>query len=84
MSVPPAFTEVAVLSEDGRTERLGTLHHWEKRDDGWWGHCKVFQDGGGQQWETIPADRLIELVYCGRLPDGRIIHSDDCREQAQT
>ena len=78
MTVPSTFTEVAVLSEDGRSERLATLHYWEKRDDGWHGHVKVFQDGGGQQWETVPADRLIELVYCGRLPDGRIIHGNDC------
>lgn len=71
MSVPPTFVEVAVLSEDGRHEQLATLHHWEKRDDGWWGHCKVFQDQGGQVWETLPAARLIELVYCPWNPISR-------------
>lgn len=64
MSIRPEFVEVAVLSDDGRSERLATLHHWEQRDDGWWGHCKVFQDEGGQRWETIPSARLVELVYC--------------------
>lgn len=84
MSIPPSFTEVAVLAEDGRTEQLATLHQWEKRDDGWWGHCKVFQDEGGQRWETIPAARLVELVYCARLPSGPVMHSDECRAQTET
>lgn len=88
MSIRPEFVEVAVLSEDGRSERLGTLHHWEKRDGDWWGHVKVFQDEGGQRWETLPAARLVELVYCGWNPisceafhtcEGHELMSDDLK-----
>lgn len=74
------ITEVAVYTEDGRTSSIATFHGWDKRDDGWWGHVKVFDaPDGGQEWQTVPADRLVPLVYCGRLPDGEIRHSDACR-----
>lgn len=73
MAKDPGITEVAVISEDGRDELLATFHGWDKRNDGWWGHVKVFTDDG-QEWQTIPADRLIPLEYCGRLPSGEIRH----------
>ena len=70
------ITEVAVYTEDGRTSHLATFHGWDKREDGWWGHVKVFDaPDGGQEWQTVPAARLVPLVYCGRLPTGEIRHS---------
>lgn len=74
------ITEVAVYTEDGHSSSIATFHGWDKREDGWWGHVKVFDaPDGGQQWQTVPADRLVPLVYCGRLPSGEIRHSDECR-----
>lgn len=74
------ITEVAVLSKDGRTSRLATFHGWQKRDDQWFGDCKVFQAEGGQRWENVPSDRIVPLVYCSHNPiTGETFHSDGCR-----
>ena len=67
------ITEVAVYTEDGRTSHLATFHGWDRRDDGWWGHVFIYGPDGSYR-DTIPADRLVPLVYCGRLPDGEIRH----------
>lgn len=68
MSLPPTSTNVIVLAPDGRTSRLATLHDWIKRDDGWWGQCKVFQDEGGQRWETVHESRILKLECCDFNP----------------
>lgn len=67
------ITEVAVISEDGRSELLGTFHGWHQRDGAWWGYVMVYGPDG-QYRDSIPAGRLIPLDYCGRLPSGEIRH----------
>lgn len=78
-------TEVAVLSEDGRDELLATFHGWQQRDGEngkeWWGDVFVYGPDGSYR-DTLPAHRLVPLVYCGRLPDGEIRHTPDCKGQA--
>lgn len=80
------LTEVAVYSEDGRTSDIGTLHDWQCREvDGqveWWGHVVVYGPEG-QYRDLVPADRLVPLIYCGRLPSGEIRHGRECRGQSK-
>lgn len=68
-----AITEVAVYAEDGRSSLLGTFHGWQQRDGAWFGHVMVYGPEG-QHRATVPAERLIPLDYCGRLPSGEIPH----------
>lgn len=79
------ITEVAVYSEDGRSSLLGTFHGWEKRDDGWYGHVMVYGErtpgtGSGMRRDTVPAARLVPMVYCGRLPGGEVRHRCEGRD----
>lgn len=74
------ITEVAVYAENGRSSLLGTFHGWQQREDGWWGHVMVYGPDG-QYRATVPAHRLVPLVYCGRLPDGEVRHSAECLAQ---
>ncbi len=71
--MPEEITEVAVYAEDGRSSLLGTFHGWRQKPDGWWGEVMVYGPDG-QYRDVIPADRLVVLDYCGRLPSGEIRH----------
>ena len=87
----PLQIEVAVLTETGQTEDIGMLTHWARHRDAetgettWWGHVTVYRsyDQGGQYRVALPADRIIPLIYCGRLPTGEIRHNDECLAQRE-
>jgi hypothetical protein len=71
------LTEVAVYSEDGRSSQIATFHGWRQKDGAWLGDVMVYGEHG-QYRDVIPADRLVPLVYCGRLASGEIRHSNEC------
>lgn len=77
----PLNIEVAVLTETGD---IGMLTHWARRRDDagettWRGHVTVYRgyDQGGAYRATLPAERIVPLIYCGRLPTGEIRHRCD-------
>lgn len=77
MSKDLDITEIAVYTEDGRSSLLGTFHGWRQRDGEngreWWGDVLIYGPDG-QYRDVVPADRLVVLDYCGRLPSGEIRH----------
>lgn len=73
MSPNEEIVEVAVYTEDGRSSLLGTFHGWQHKDDGWHGHVFVYGPNGSYR-DVVHADRLVPMVYCGRLPDGEVRH----------
>lgn len=72
------IVEVAVYAEDGRSSLLGTFHGWRQTEDGWLGDVMIYGPLGRYR-DVIPADRLVPMVYCGRLPTGEIRHTDECK-----
>ena len=84
MTRPGEIVQVAVISEDGRHSDIGTFHGWQQREDGWWADVMVYgprrpNSGTGMYRDTLPADRVLPLKICGRLPSGEILHGDECR-----